>query len=315
MKVLIAEDELTFQHMLKTFLSKWGYEVVVSSDGLQAWKTLQGENRPRLAILDWMMPGMDGVHICRAVRKSESIPYVYLLLLTTRDQKQDIVEGIEAGADDYLIKPFDPHELRARIRTGERIIELQESLLRTQEELRVQATHDALTGLLNRRASLDALSAELDRGRREKKPLCLVMADIDHFKKVNDTHGHPAGDVVLREVARRIQGSVRAYDTAGRFGGEEFLVIFPGCSQHQGIRQAERIREAVSAEPVAVRDKALGVTISLGVATTSEPDPEDIEGLLGAADMALYRAKEEGRNRVGFTESLRRSSPDSSASG
>ena len=304
MRILVAEDEITFRHMLKTFLTKWGYQVVVVSDGLEAWKILQEEDRPRLAILDWMMPSMDGVEICRAIRERKSGPYLYLLLLTSRDQKQDVVEGIEAGADDYLIKPFDPRELRARIHAGERIIELEDRLIRAQEALRELAVHDSLTGLLNRRACLDSLLAELDRGRRAGNPVCIVMADIDHFKRVNDAHGHLIGDEVLCEVARRMQSSLRRYDTIGRFGGEEFLLVLPECSLEEGVKLAERICHLVRSEPAKAQNKSINVSISLGVAVASQPVPGDLEVLLGSADAALYRAKEAGRNRVGFSANL-----------
>jgi diguanylate cyclase (GGDEF)-like protein len=300
-RILVAEDEATFRHMLNTFLTKWGYQVVVASNGLEAWQALQGEDRPRLALLDWMMPDMDGVEICRAVRERKPEPYIYLLLLTSRDQKQDVVEGIEAGADDYLIKPFDPQELRARIHAGERIIELQDRLIHAQESLRELAAHDPLTGLLNRRACLDSLLAELNRGWRIGNPVCVVMADIDHFKRINDTHGHQAGDEVLCEVARRMQSSLRRYDTIGRLGGEELLLVVPGCSLEDGVKLAERIRHLVCSEPVKAKNKAIDVSISLGVAAAHPPVRPDLEALLGSADAALYRAKEAGRNRVEFS--------------
>jgi len=307
-RILVAEDELTFRHMLKTFLTKWGYQVVVVSDGLEAWKVLQGEDRPRLALLDWMMPGMDGVEVCRAIREKKPDPYVYLILLTSRDQKQDVVEGMEAGADDYLIKPFDPRELRARIHAGERIIELEDRLIRAQEALRELATHDPLTGLLNRRASLDSLSTELSRAYRSGNPVCIVMGDIDHFKRINDTHGHLAGDEVLCEVARRMQRSLRRYDTIGRFGGEEFLLVLPECSLEEGVKLAERICHLVRSEPLKAKNEPLQVSISLGVTVANRLAPEDLEALLGAADAALYRAKEAGRNRVEFSPNPRPSS-------
>jgi diguanylate cyclase (GGDEF)-like protein len=309
-RILVAEDEITFRHMLKTFLTKWGFEVIAVSNGLEAWKVLQGEDRPRLAVLDWMMPDMDGVEICRAIRERKPDPYIYLLLLTSRDQKQDVVEGIEAGADDYLIKPFNPQELRARIHAGERIIELEDRLIRAQEALRELAAHDPLTGLLNRRACLDSLLAELDRGRRAGNPVCIVMADIDHFKKVNDTHGHLTGDQVLCEVARRMQSSLRRYDTVGRFGGEEFLLVLPGCGLEEGVKLAERICQLVSSEPVKGKNKPIDVSISLGVAVAIRPVPADLDVLLGSADAALYRAKEAGRNRVEFSPN-----PPNSSSG
>ena len=297
-KILVAEDEITFRHMLKTFLTKWGYEVTAVSDGLEAWRVLQREDRPRLAVLDWMMPNMDGVEICRAIRESKPDPYIYLLLLTSRDQKQDVVEGIEAGADDYLVKPFDPQELRARIHAGERIIELEDRLVRAQESLRELATHDSLTGLLNRRACLDSLLTELNRGCRTGTPVCVVMADIDHFKRINDTYGHQTGDEVLCEVARRMQSSLRGYDTAGRFGGEEFLLVLPGCSLEEGVKLAERVCHLVRSEPVKAKNIPIEVSISLGVAVANQVVAADLEALLGSVDAALYRAKAAGRNRV-----------------
>jgi len=266
---------------------------------------LQGEDRPRLALLDWMMPNMDGVEICRAIREKKPDPYIYLLLLTSRDQKQDVVEGIEAGADDYLIKPFDPQELRARIHAGERIIELEDRLIGAQEALRELATHDSLTGLLNRRACLDSLLTELNRGCRTGNPVCIVMADIDHFKRINDAHGHQTGDEVLCEVARRMQRSLRRYDTAGRFGGDEFLLVLPECSLEEGVKLTERICHLVRSEPVKAKNERIEVSISLGVAIANQLAPADLEALLGSVDAALYRAKEAGRNRVEFSANPR----------
>ncbi|MGO8815738.1 MAG: diguanylate cyclase [Terriglobia bacterium] len=304
-RILVAEDQSNFRHMLKSFLSNWGYEFVVVSDGLEAWKVLQGENRPRLALLDWMMPNMDGVEICRSVREMRPDPYTYLLLLTSRDEKQDVVDGIEAGADDYLVKPFDPQELRARIHAGERIITLEDRLIRAQEDLRQLATHDFLTGLLNRRASVESLLVELDRGCRTGDPVCIVLADIDHFKKINDTYGHQTGDEILCEVAHRMQGSLRRYDTAGRFGGEEFLLILPECTLAEGAKLAQRICRLVRAEPVKTKNESIEVSISLGVAVANQVAPTDLEAFLGWADVALYKAKAAGRNRVEFSPDFR----------
>lgn len=307
-RILVAEDQSNFRHMLKAFLGNWGYEFVVVSDGLEAWKVLQKEDRPRLALLDWMMPNMDGVEICRAVREMKPDPYTYLLLLTSRDQKQDVVHGIEAGADDYLIKPFDPQELRARIHAGERIITLEDRLIRAQEDLRQLATHDFLTGLLNRRACVDSLLIELDRGCRTGDPVCIVLADIDNFKRINDTHGHQTGDEILCEVAHRMHGSLRRYDTAGRFGGEEFLLILPECSLAEGVKLAQRICRLVRSEPVKTKSVPITISISLGVAVANQIPPADLEAFLGSADAALYRAKEGGRNRVDFAPDPRPSS-------
>jgi len=298
MKILVAEDDLVTRRMLEAYLGKWGYEVLKASDGQQAWQVLQHEHAPRLAILDWMMPGMDGTSVCREVRKLNLQPYTYLILLTTRGFKQDVIEGLESGADEYLTKPFDPFELKARLRSGVRIVELQDRLIQAQEALREQAMRDALTGLLNRRATLDLFLAEMSRARREKTPLSLMMLDIDHFKPVNDRFGHLMGDEVLCDVARRLRVSARNYDLVGRFGGEEFLIVAPRCRPTDALIQAERLREAVCSHPITLKDTSLAVTISVGVATALEPDQLDMEALLNTADQALYRAKEAGRNRV-----------------
>jgi len=298
MKILIAEDDLVTRRILEAYLAKWDFEAVVVADGQEAWNILQRDDAPRLAILDWMMPGIDGATVCREVRKLDHQPYIYLILLTARGYKQDVIEGLEAGADEYLTKPFDPYELKARLRAGARIVELQDSLIQAREALREQATHDSLTKLLNRRATVDFLLSELSRARREKHPLSVMIADIDHFKSVNDRFGHLPGDEVLSEVARRLRSSARAYDAVGRFGGEEFLIVAPGCHAVPGLAQAERLREIVGSQPVMLKDKPLAVTISVGVATTLDPKPEDVELLLSAADEALYRAKKGGRNRV-----------------
>src|ERR1039457_5944450 len=193
MKVLAAEDNPVFQSMLRALLTKWDYDVVPARDGIEASRILESADPPRLAILDWMMPGMDGVELCRRVRAAAREPYIYILLLTARTESQDLVDGMEAGADDYLTKPFNAHELRVRLRAGRRILDLQEELMAAREALRDLATHDGLTGLLNRVTILDALRTELGRAARERRPVSLLMVDLDHFKLVNDTHGHVAG--------------------------------------------------------------------------------------------------------------------------
>jgi len=309
MKILVAEDDLITGRMLQAYLVKWGYDVLMVSDGLQAWRILQQENAPRLALLDWMMPEMDGMSICREVRRLNIQPYIYLILLTARRYQEDVVAGLEAGADEYLTKPFDPYELRARLRAGARVVELQDSLIQAREALRDLAMHDPLTQLLNRRASMDFLLAELGRAERDQKPLTVMMVDIDHFKSVNDRFGHPAGDGVLCEVSGRLRASIRAYDSVGRSGGEEFLVVAPGCDAEPGLRQAERLREVVCSQPILVNGISLNITVSVGVATSLKPKAQDLEALLAAADKALYRAKEKGRNCVEAESSLALFSP------
>ncbi|HYW42334.1 MAG TPA: diguanylate cyclase [Bryobacteraceae bacterium] len=303
-KVLAAEDNPVFQSMLRSMLTKWGYDAIIARDGAEAWQILQADDAPRLAILDWMMPEMDGVEVCRRVRAANREPYIYILLLTARTDAQDLVDGMEAGADDYLTKPFNSHELRVRLRAGRRILDLQEQLLQAREALREQATHDSLTGLLNRASILGALETELARAERENHPLSLLMADLDRFKQVNDTLGHLAGDAVLREAARRMKAAVRRYDSVGRYGGEEFLVVLPGCDGRAAVAQASRIREAVSAAPFQAGDHAILVTCSIGMACREQAGAEHTDALVREADVALYQAKDRGRNRVEAFEDL-----------
>lgn len=295
MRVLVAEDNPVFQSMLRAMLTKWGYSVVVARDGLAAWSALQGEDAPRLAILDWMMPELDGVEVCRRVRNTGREPYIYVLLLTARTDSQDLVDGMEAGADDYLTKPFNAHELRVRLRAGCRILDLQEQLLHAREALRDQATHDGLTKVLNRSAIMDVLRNEIARAERDHQPLSLLMLDLDRFKSINDTYGHQMGDAALREAALRMRTACRRYDSVGRYGGEEFLMVLPGCDLADACSQAERLREAIAASSFSCGSESLQVTISVGVSSAHD---HHADTMIREADEALYRAKSQGRNRV-----------------
>ena len=296
-QILVAEDNPIFQSMLRSLLGKWGYQVVMARDGNEAWRALAAERPPRMAVLDWMMPGMDGLEVCRRVRAAGREPYVYIVLLTARNESQDLVEGMEAGADDYLTKPFHAHELRVRLRAGLRILNLQEQLMLAREALREQATHDALTGLLNRAAILKALQDELARAVRNARPVAVLLADIDRFKQVNDTCGHAAGDAVLRETAAAMKSAIRSYDAIGRYGGEEFLIVLSGCDETAAHNRAERIREAVYSAPLTAC-QAGPITCSIGVAWRAEAGATDADALIQEADRALYFAKGRGRNRV-----------------
>lgn len=298
LKVLAAEDNPVFQSMLRAMLTKWGYDAVITRDGLQAWEQLQSEDPPQMAILDWMMPGIDGVEVCRRVRAAAREPYIYLLLLTARTDARDLVEGMDAGADDYLTKPFNAHELRVRLRAGRRILDLQRELVEAREELRIRASHDSLTGMLNRGCILETLHNELARASREGHPLSVLIIDLDRFKLINDTRGHLAGDAVLRETTQRIRGAIRRYDSLGRYGGEEFLVVLPGCTGAAARQQAERIREAVACEPFSPDGEPLSVTCSIGISARQSPSVHDASHLIKESDEALYRAKNRGRNRV-----------------
>ena len=298
MRILIAEDDPVSRRLLEAKLVKWGYEVVVTRDGNEAWQALQTEDAPRIAILDWMMPAMDGVEISRKVRKGAGEPYTYLILLTAMHQEEDLVTGMEAGADDYITKPFKSSELRVRLRAGRRIIELQDELIAAREALRAKATHDPLTGLWNHEEILLILGRELARAERQGQQVAVIMADLDHFKRVNDAHGHMAGDAVLRVASQRMLSLLRPYDALGRYGGEEYLIVLPSCDRESAVAVAERLRIGVGNDPVDTSEGFLPITSSFGVAVSDKETRGEVNSLVQAADLALYRAKKKGRNRV-----------------
>ena len=296
MRILIADDEPISRKLLHATLERLGHEVVAVSDGSEAIEALLAPDAPRLAILDWMMPGMSGLEVCRAIRE-RAPAYVYVVLLTARDTAEDVVTGLEAGADDFLTKPFETNELRARLRSGARVLDLLTSLVEAQEALKVQATVDHLTGLWNRRMVLEQLDREVNRARHEKRPFALAIVDVDRFKSINDTYGHRIGDVVLRFTAGALKSQLRQYDFVGRFGGEEFLVLLPGCDVASARAVGERMREFIASQQATVGTEAVQVTVSVGISVTLNGSAT-ADALVEAADGALYRAKEAGRNRV-----------------
>jgi two-component system cell cycle response regulator len=298
MKILIAEDDAISRTLLERTLQRVGYEVTSVENGAEAIKQLSLEDPPRLALLDWIMPVTDGVEVCRIIRSRAERPYTYLILLSSRETKQEIVQGLEAGADDYLTKPFDADELRARLRAGERILQLEDRLVEARENMRFQATHDVLTSLWNRGVILELMSREVSRTQRENNCAAIMICDIDHFKSINDIHGHLAGDDVLREVARRLQNAVRSYDMVGRYGGEEFLVVMNKCDPANAVSRAENLRALIAAKPFQALGKTLSITIRLGVALTTDFPDCTAHEMLNHADQALYAAKGAGRNCV-----------------
>jgi two-component system, cell cycle response regulator len=296
-KILLAEDSAIYRRLIETHLKEWGFDFVCAKDGKEAWKLLGKQDAPRLALLDWVLPEVDGVELCRRLRgRPEDGPYTYTILLTAKSRKQEMLEAMDAGADDFLAKPFDPPELKARLLVGKRIVELQQKLVLANDALQFAACHDFLTGVWNRAEILGFLQRELARARRDVTPVGIVIVDVDHFKKVNDQFGHAAGDCVLKEIAERLAASLREYDGVGRYGGEEFLLVIPGCDLATTVRRANQIRELISSKPIPTPAGATSVTLSMG-ATVAESSTNS-EQLVHCADLALYQAKHNGRNRV-----------------
>jgi len=292
MRILVADDDRISNELLVHTLEEWDHEPVPAKDGIETLRILRDDNAPTFLILDWMMPGMSGADVCRFVRKiSVNNPYVYILVLTGRREKKDLIEALEAGADDFIQKPFDPEELRVRVRAAVRILELQSALLS-------KARHDSLTGLLNHGAILEELDKEFNRCRRDKKPVSVLLADLDYFKKINDQYGHQAGDSVLHITADRIRSTFRSYDSVGRYGGEEFLIVLPGCNMQDAFRLSDRLRNSVAEVAVESPAGSIPFTISIGVACAKDFAQTSSTQLVQAADEALYKAKEKGRNRV-----------------
>lgn len=293
MKVLIAEDEPVSRRLLETTLRKWGYEVVVTSDGLEAWEVLQGPSVPSLVISDWMMPDMDGLELCRKIRNMDKSSYTYFIILTSKGGKEDVIKGLDAGADDFLTKPFNPEELKYRLKIGERIINLEQRILKL-------AATDSLTGVLNRRAFMERMEEEIQRSKRENSPVSLILMDIDHFKPINDCYGHQVGDLVLQRVTSQIMDSSRPYDFIGRYGGEEFVVCVLGADDVESQSTAERLRQDIE-NLIIVPDRGehfIRITASFGVGTSSLESEDSLDALINRTDEALYMAKRSGRNRV-----------------
>jgi diguanylate cyclase (GGDEF)-like protein len=296
--ILLAEDDSVLRRLLAANLTKWGYDVVIACDGREAWQALHAENAPRLAILDWMMPGMDGIEVCRKIWNEGEELYTYMILLTALDRDEDLVTGMDAGADDYITKPFKSNELQVRLRAGRRIVNLQNDLIAARETLREKATRDSLTGLWNHEEIRRILEHELDRGERKCHSVGVILIDLDHFKRINDTYGHLTGDAVLGMLARRMLANIRSYDAIGRYGGEEFLAVLPGCDTNCATASAERLRLCIGKEAMDTAEGLIPVTVSLGVAANDIGMRRDANSIFRAADLALYRAKEQGRNRV-----------------
>ena len=293
MKILIADDDPISRRLLEATLSGWGYDVLVTCDGNEAWEAMQQPEAPGLVISDWMMPHIDGLELCRKIRQMEKTGYIYFIILTAKGMKEDVIEGLEAGADDFLIKPFNREELKYRTRIGKRIIELEQRILKL-------AATDSLTGVLNRRAFMERMEQEIQRSLRENTSLSLILTDIDYFKKVNDRYGHQTGDIVLQRFTEQLLDSSRPYDIVGRYGGEEFVICLPGANISQSVSVAERMRSKLEEMKILPPDssKSIRITASFGTTAFLIGSEEKADSLIKRADNALYKAKNEGRNRV-----------------
>lgn len=298
--ILIVDDDSISRRLLERILINRGYKVTAAKDGDEALRILDKEFFPMI-LTDWIMPRIDGLELCRQVRRRPLPGYVFLILITAKDAKEDIIAGLEAGADDYLTKPFNQAELTARLNTGRRIINLERSLRKANQEIRILSITDPLTGCFNRLYLNEFLPQELKRAKRYIHPLSMILCDIDHFKSVNDTFGHQAGDVVLREFVKTINELIRdRVDWVARFGGEEFLVILPETPHGGAVQLAERIREHVAAKTFLAEAQSMAITASFGLTSYDPLDGEAVspELLIARADACLYKAKREGRNRT-----------------
>jgi two-component system, cell cycle response regulator len=300
--VLVAEADDVTRMQLEHLLTKWGHRVTSVSRGDVALEILSPSGPPHLAIVDWMMPGLDGVDLCRALRARKSDTYTYIILITAKDDPDSMLVGLEAGADDFLAKPVAPEELRARLRAGQRIVELQERLIAAREEQRRHADRDGLTGVSSRRRVLSALDTSLSERSAGGTELTLAMIDLDVFKPINDTHGHLVGDRVLRTVCERVQRILRRTDEVGRYGGDEFLVVLPETGAREAAEIARRICERLASQPIECNGLSLRVTASIGIATAEGPHASR-EDLIKRADRALFRVKEAGGNGAACDES------------
>jgi diguanylate cyclase (GGDEF)-like protein len=290
MRILIAEDDVVTARLLRALLDSWGFDVITVTDGVSALAVLQTADPPRLAILDWMMPGLDGPEVCRRARAHRPDLPMYLILVTSREARRDVVAGLDAGANDYIVKPPDPEELRSRLKVGIRVLDLDHRFERA-------ALVDALTELPNRRCLDDTFARQLTRTLREQQSASLLMIDVDHFKGLNDTYGHLMGDSVLRRLAQTLRHQVRPQDLLARYGGEEFALLLPNTDGDTAVSIAERLRNAIAQGHVDGTSASLpAVTVSIGVATAHVS--VSLSELMSQSDAALYRAKQSGRNRV-----------------
>lgn len=292
MDVLLVDDDPITRLAVCAALEEWGFMPVVAEDGHQALKHLAEKHPPHLLIIDWSMPGMTGPELCTTIRQRSDGQFFYILMLTGKEGSEAIVEAMEAGADDFVSKPFDHRVLKVRIAAGSRIVRLEQTLNQL-------ASRDALTQCWNRRMIDELLQNSILESRRKNSNLSLMVLDIDHFKKINDSYGHSIGDIALKHLVSVLNNNLREYDQVGRYGGEEFVVVLPNTGIEEAWGIAERVRSAVQFQPAFInRDLSIPLTISIGLAQCHHDEKEDPHHLFQRADEALYNAKAAGRNRI-----------------
>jgi diguanylate cyclase (GGDEF)-like protein len=298
-RILLVDDEPTQRLIMARLLKRAGYEVETASNGREALQKIEAGDF-QLMITDWEMPEMDGIALCSALRSSQTKGYIYTILLTARDAIEHVVTGLQAGADDYLTKPVIEPELIARLSTGKRIVTLERSLRQANEENRRLSITDPLTGAYNRRYLMEQLPREIERAARYGRQLSVIMCDVDHFKKINDTHGHLAGDEVLKWFVRQLQAGVRACDWLARYGGEEFIIVLPETIVANAATAAEHLRKQIAQATFDLDGAQFAVTASFGVSGWRDrvPHGATLDALIAKCDAGVYASKAGGRDRI-----------------